>query len=61
MYKQRATVVEATCSFENFRFTMAMKVFALALLLVGTSAGTTPEGKAWLSEKGSEDGVVTLP
>mmetsp|Transcript_22044 Transcript_22044/g.33663 ORF Transcript_22044/g.33663 Transcript_22044/m.33663 type:complete len:153 (-) Transcript_22044:226-684(-) len=33
----------------------------LSLLIAAVSAGTTPEGLAWLAKKGEEDGVVTLP
>uniref|UniRef100_A0A7S2LLV9 peptidylprolyl isomerase n=1 Tax=Leptocylindrus danicus TaxID=163516 RepID=A0A7S2LLV9_9STRA len=33
----------------------------LSLLIAAVSAGTNPEGLAWLAKKGEEEGVVTLP
>lgn len=41
---------------------MLRRVFLSFLsLLVAVSAGTSPEGIAWLGKKGEEEGVVSLP
>mmetsp|Transcript_12404 Transcript_12404/g.22579 ORF Transcript_12404/g.22579 Transcript_12404/m.22579 type:complete len:182 (+) Transcript_12404:118-663(+) len=38
---------------------LVLVLVVICTLLYTASAGTTPEGRAWLAKKGTEDGVVT--